>query len=74
MTKRPYYLRDYDVVAPDELEISTNMSNEKAIARWWADVKLYVQAMEGLERAVLLIPDDASGCYRLSSHPFAVER
>lgn len=69
MTKITYHLFDDATAGPEELDISADMSNEKAIARWWDDVKLYVKAMDALDRSVLIVFDDDGGYYRLSSHP-----
>lgn len=69
MTKITYHLFDDVTAGPEELDISADMSNEKAIARWWDDVKLYVKAMDALDRSVLIIFDDDGEHYHLSSHP-----
>ncbi len=43
-----------DTPAPDELDLSATMANEKEIAVWWGRVKLYHAAMRGLGRRVIL--------------------
>jgi hypothetical protein len=58
-------LYDRDVCAPEALEISEGMQNSQNIAAWWERVKLYAEAMEALDRAVLLKRSD--GVWYLSS-------
>jgi hypothetical protein len=60
-------LYDRDVCGPDALEISESMQNTQGIAAWWEKVKLYAEAMEPLNRAVLLKRND--GVWYLSSVP-----
>lgn len=49
---------DRDVTAPDALQISAAMQNPSAIAAWWERVKTYTEAMQALDRAVLLKHDE----------------
>lgn len=57
---------DDDVCAPEALNLSDDMHNEKTIMEWWGRVKLYAEAMYALDRAVLLYRDEDND-WRLSS-------
>lgn len=43
-----------NVVGPSALEIGSDMRNPALIAAWWERVKLYTEAMEALDRVVLI--------------------
>ncbi len=60
------HIRDFDTGGPQQLSISGGMKNDKAIATWWQDAKLFVESMEDLGRVVLLL-SDGEGSYYLSS-------
>lgn len=65
-------LLEINVCAPEELEISEDMRNEKIIAEWWKRVALYVRYMQSLGR-VAMIHFDNEGRFYLSSVPAKVE-
>lgn len=58
---------DHDSVAPDATEISASMGNAANIAAWFSRAILYTEAMQGVNRAVLLRIVD--GTLYLSSIP-----
>lgn len=66
-------LGDLDVLAPEELNLHASARNEKMIAAWWANARLYIAAMKGLEREVLIRHDEDDGVYYFASIPEVIE-
>lgn len=53
-------LHDLKVPAPDKLNISGTLENERAIAEWWLRTRLYCRAMNDLDRIPVIahLPDE----------------
>jgi len=62
-------LRDYDTVAPERVQVASNMQNPVKIAEWWSDTRLYIDSMRGLDRVVTISHDPDENVFYLSSLP-----